>query len=1158
MKSQFNKWTVGSGIQRNTLTISEGYVCNFIVSISSSRVNAELCVKPDLRGYSLKLNTSRYDLTLPSQIESIVTAINGVVLDDQYLDAWNTQMVTLPQENPNKKYYSPDIDSSAPYIWEVYTEVSDENLQPFYVNCIDESLTETTTTTSTTTYTNLATNFIPSMTTTTETTTTTATQATTDANGIRIVTSYSISFTAPSDCNYWSNDTRTFKESGGLKGLAAFLTIYKFYANDNNQVCTVNGQPMTTPNGMAYTFGENGTATAAQAFDVKTINIYDQTHPLLTENSPNKVWTNEIKAQFGENYTAEQERSATHKNQYQMKAYYHPNEQADPDGLIGTDPVYAGSFTIFIDEPPVTTTVATTSTYTTTRQTTSTNSQPSADNYYLRIGDVTGTPGETVSVPVYVYNDPGTAGYQIFFDIDSRLTLDSLKRGNAYRAAPTFNKTPYPSAVYAGSDTMQAMNGSIVLYLNISIPTEIKNGETFKVGFYHEAMQGCDLKIVDIDGEKIKCNFCDGSIHVIGGSETAMQTTTKPLQISTTETSAITTTITRTTTAPPVKLDITEITLTNGEQYTIASNRSDVTYKSNNTDVAVVSPNGVITAVGIGQAKITVIDSDSNVAQITVEVSAVTTKATTTTVKETTTEAVTTTTCIIIASGECSAEGNNLTWTLDNNGTLTISGSGKMEDYNNTTLDARPPWYTYSGQIKNAVIQGSVTSIGHWAFAGCSHLKCITLPDSITNIGTCAFAGCSSLLKITIPDSVTSISFGVFQYCSNLTSVTIPDSVASIGDYAFLECTDLTNITLPDSLTSIGGSAFSSCSSLTNIPIPESVTNIGGGAFRGCSSLTNITIPDNVTNISSGTFSGCSSLTSITIPDSITNIGLEAFSGCSSLTSITVPDSVTSIGFGAFSGRNSLKSIIIPDSVTNIESKAFSGTPWLKSKQKIHPLVVVNGILIDGTTCSGNVTIPDSVTSIGDDAFCDCTDLTSITLQSGMTSIGNQAFFNCTGLTSITIPDSVTNIDEGAFSACPNLTIKGYSGSFVEEYAQQNLIPFESLGRLVTPDTIRGDVTGDGVVSVDDAQLTLKAYTERIAGNDMKLSAEQIKAADVNGDGEISVDDAQNILKYYTEKSVAGKNITWDDVLSKTTPVTSRPKAITMNFLSPVSHRKIS
>ena len=162
------------------------------------------------------------------------------------------------------------------------------------------------------------------------------------------MTSYSVAFEPPTRINYWSHDKRSFEESGGLKDLAAKLTIYKFYVNDKNEVCDADGNVLRGPNGI-YTFGENGNATAAQAFQVKEIDITNETHPLITEDSPYKVWTNEIKAQFGENYTPQEELRAKHANKYPMKAYYHPNEQSDPDGLIGDgEPVYLGDFKIYI------------------------------------------------------------------------------------------------------------------------------------------------------------------------------------------------------------------------------------------------------------------------------------------------------------------------------------------------------------------------------------------------------------------------------------------------------------------------------------------------------------------------------------------------------------------------------------------------------------------------------------------------------------------------------------------------------------------------------------------------------------------------------------------------------------------------------------------
>ena len=382
----------------------------------------------------------------------------------------------------------------------------------------------------------------------------------------------------------------------------------------------------------------------------------------------------------------------------------------------------------------------------------------------------------------------------------------------------------------------------------------------------------------------------------------------------------------------------------------------------------------------------------------------------------------------IVDSGTCGAKGSNLTWTLDSEGVLTISGSGDMHGYGPS--DA--PWH---GRVKSAVIAEGVTSISWYAFYNCRSLTSVTIPDSVTSIGDEAFDGCRSLTSVTIPDGVTSICDNTFDGCTSLTSVTIPDSVTSIGDSAFQGCTSLTSVTIPDSVTYIGDYAFRSCTSLTSVTIPDGVTSIGEYAFSHCTSLTSVTIPDSVTSIGEFAFDGCTSLTSVTIPDSVTSIWQRVFSGCSSLTSVTIPDSVTYIGNYAFHGCTALTSVTIPDSVTSIGDGAFASCTSLAgiwvAEGNSHYVNDASGVLFnkDKTTLvqypgafSGSYTIPDSVTSIGGAAFLDCSSLTSVTIPYRVTSIGRYAFDGCTSLTSVTIPDSVTSIRDSVFCNCRSLT----------------------------------------------------------------------------------------------------------------------------------------
>lgn len=405
-------------------------------------------------------------------------------------------------------------------------------------------------------------------------------------------------------------------------------------------------------------------------------------------------------------------------------------------------------------------------------------------------------------------------------------------------------------------------------------------------------------------------------------------------------------------------------------------------------------------------------------------------------------------------NGTC---GENLTWVLSHDGTLTISGNGTMGDYSTQNC---APWYTYQEKITTVVLESGVTSVGSDSFQNCVKLINVTIPEGVLNIGNSAFSGCSNLDNTTIPEGVVNIGDSVFSGCSSLISITIPEGVTSIGDSAFTGCISLISITIPGSMTSISDSAFSGCSSLSSITIPEGVTGIGDSAFSGCSSLTSITISDSVTSIGASAFSGCSSLTSMLIPAGVTSIGSAAFDGCSSLTSIEIPDGVTHIEASTFSGCSGLTSVTIPANVSSIDSSAFSNCTALKeiyyggSLTAIQRMTSNAGLPADCTlhaatsdldngacgekltwtlstdrvlTISGTGKMSDYSSSYQDQNREYITDapwgeyryqFEKVQIEPGVTSVGDCAFRGCSNLRSVTIPESVTRIGSYAFDGC--------------------------------------------------------------------------------------------------------------------------------------------
>ena len=273
-------------------------------------------------------------------------------------------------------------------------------------------------------------------------------------------------------------------------------------------------------------------------------------------------------------------------------------------------------------------------------------------------------------------------------------------------------------------------------------------------------------------------------------------------------------------------------------------------------------------------------------------------------------------------SGKC---GDNVTWVFSDDGTLTISGKGKMWDYG--TTHGYAPWTiwssrTISDNLKRIVIEGGVESIGDEAFPGLDYVESVEIANTVTSIGAGAFSDTkissinlpngvttigqyafksTSLKTITLPDSVTSVGFGAFGYCESLASATLSNGLKKLGDYMFYECIGLKTVVLGKNTETISNRAFFNCKKLDTVKFSDNLINVEEYAFSGCYALKSIVLPDSVQTIDDSAFRD-SPLATPNIPKNLKSIGDEAFRK-STFTRVDIPAGLADIGWQAF-GRN--------------------------------------------------------------------------------------------------------------------------------------------------------------------------------------------------------------------------------------------------------------
>lgn len=410
-------------------------------------------------------------------------------------------------------------------------------------------------------------------------------------------------------------------------------------------------------------------------------------------------------------------------------------------------------------------------------------------------------------------------------------------------------------------------------------------------------------------------------------------------------------------------------------------------------------------------------------------------------------------------------------------------------------------WYYIPTTLKNVSISDGITDIPYRAFVGCKDIKNITIPASVKSFGYSAFSGCCGITDIVIPSSTTSIGDYAFSGCKGLTDITIPDSVMTIGQDALFGCTALTSIIVSENnafYSSVAGILYDKNKTQIicvpkaikgEISIANGVTSIDSTVFKDCIGVTSMIIPDSVERIGEGAFSGCSSLESITIPfvgakAGVTSsdtyqypygyiFGTSSYIGGVSTwqyyygnstsspmsTTYYIPSSLKSVTvaggnilYGAFYGCTGLTSITIPNSVTSIGDSAFSGCTGLTS-----------------------MVIPDNVTSIGKDAFRECSSFTSVSLGNSIVSIGETAFFGCEMLTCITIPKGLTSIGDSAFLGCWRLIEVHNKSSLTIIAGSSDNGHVASNAKNVYTDT-----EGESKLSTDNGYVVYTDGTEKI------------------------------------------------------------------------------
>lgn len=442
----------------------------------------------------------------------------------------------------------------------------------------------------------------------------------------------------------------------------------------------------------------------------------------------------------------------------------------------------------------------------------------------------------------------------------------------------------------------------------------------------------------------------------------------------------------------------------------------------------------------------------------------------------------------VVASGTF-GEDDCLSWSLDENGVLTVTGVEDMPDceWNHILPSgvASFPWDGLKDKITEIVINGGVTSIPN-AFCDCTNLVKVTLSDKITSLGNGAFTNCTNLKTINLPDSLRWIADGTFRNCRKLELTKLPSNLEGIGDSfggrTFENCTSISSITLPASLTYMDENIFRGCTGLKTVIFSNGFKClIGEGAFSGCTGLEAIEFPtDSNFSIDDGAFSGCTGIETIKFSEgSEYTIGEKAFSGCTGLKRIEFSnDSEYSFGTEAFSGCSGLEMVEFPTDLNfSISEGMFAGCTGLETiKFSRGSHITINERAFEGCEKLKNIEFPDDLMyssyTIEENAFHNCTGLISLELPQNVNSIGKEAFSGCVNLEKLSFDGDAPYLEKNVFEGCDKLTI--YIPAGAVGYTKENNWPEELIAHPITvQDDGHGTASASSIAAKSGEEVTL-------------------------------------------------------------------------------------